>query len=59
MVALSPATDMFNKVCKVAIVAGRPILGGLDQNPPQIDLFWGDHADAVFDPVESMVLLTV
>jgi helicase required for RNAi-mediated heterochromatin assembly 1 len=52
MVALSPASDMFSKVCKIAIVAGRPILGGLDQDPPIIDLFWGDPDDAVFDPIE-------
>jgi helicase required for RNAi-mediated heterochromatin assembly 1 len=55
MVALSPASDMFEKVCKIAIVAARPILDGLDQNPPMIELFWGDHADTVFDPIERMV----
>lgn len=52
MVALSPASDMFEKVCKIAIVAARPIFEGLDQNPPVIDLFWGDPADVAFDPVE-------
>jgi helicase required for RNAi-mediated heterochromatin assembly 1 len=52
MVALSPASDMFEKVCKIAIVAGRPIFEGLDQNPPVIDLFWGDPSDVAFDPVE-------
>jgi helicase required for RNAi-mediated heterochromatin assembly 1 len=52
MVALSPMRDMFRTICKVAIVAARPIEGGLDQNPPQIDIFWGDHNEAVFDPVE-------
>ena len=52
MVALSPASDMFQKVCKIAIVAARPISNGLDQNPPMIDLYWGEHTDAAFDPVE-------
>lgn len=52
MVALSPASDMFEKVCKIAIVAARPIIHGLDQNPPRIDLFWGDPTDVAFDPVE-------
>lgn len=52
MVALSPMTDSFRSVCKIAIVAARPIEGGLDCNPPQIDIFWGDLDDAVFDPVE-------
>lgn len=54
MVALSPANDMFEKVCKIAIVAARPILNGLDGNPPRIDLFWADPMDAAFDPVECM-----
>lgn len=44
---------MFKTICKVAIVAARPIEGGLDQDPPMIDLFWGDVKDLVFDPVES------
>lgn len=45
---------MFEKVCKIAVVAARPVAEGLDQNPPMIDLFWGDPSDAVFDPVERM-----
>jgi hypothetical protein len=52
MVALSPANDNFRSICKIAIVAARPLEGGLDQNPPQIDIFWGEVDDAVFDPVE-------
>jgi helicase required for RNAi-mediated heterochromatin assembly 1 len=54
IVALTPATDMFRSICKIAVVAARPLEGGLDQDPPQIDLFWGDRDEAVFDPVESM-----
>lgn len=50
IVALSPQKDNFNTICKVAVVAARPILGGLDQNPPQIDLFFAEDRDAVFDP---------
>lgn len=53
MVALTPARDMFRTVCKIATIAARPILGGLDQNPPTIDLFWGDIGDIALDPVES------
>ena len=52
MVALSPMNDAFQSICKMAIVAARPITGGLDRNPPEIDIFWGDAKDAVFDPVE-------
>jgi helicase required for RNAi-mediated heterochromatin assembly 1 len=44
---------MFKTVCKIATVAARPIEGGLDQDPPTIDLFWGDMKDFTFDPVES------
>lgn len=50
---------MFEKVCKIAVVAARPIAEGLDQNPPMIDLFWGDPSDAVFDPVERMYSTTL
>lgn len=52
MVALTPMRDNFRSICKVAIVAARPYEGGLDQNPPQIDIFWGDPNDAAIDPVE-------
>jgi helicase required for RNAi-mediated heterochromatin assembly 1 len=52
MVALSPENDVFGTECKIAIVAARPFIGGLDQNPPQIDLFWGDIGEAAFDPSE-------
>lgn len=55
MVALSPQNDNFQTICKIAVVAARPVEGGLDQNPPLIDLFWGDTEDAVFDPVESEI----
>ncbi len=53
LVALSPARDMFRTVCKIATIAARPIIGALDQNPPTIDLFWGDIGDIALDPVES------
>jgi len=53
IVALSPEGDNFRKICKIAVIAARPIIGGLDQNPPTVDLFWGDSDEAVFDPAES------
>jgi helicase required for RNAi-mediated heterochromatin assembly 1 len=52
MVALSPMDDGFRSICKTAIVAARPYLGGLDQNPPQVDLFWGNIDEAVLDLAE-------
>ncbi|RFU29613.1 hypothetical protein B7463_g6744, partial [Scytalidium lignicola] len=57
LVALSPSRDMFRTICKIAVVAARPISGGLDQNPPQIDLFWGDDNDADIDPNESYMMV--
>lgn len=59
IVALSPMSDMFQKQCKVAVVAARPIEGGLDQNPPTIDLFLGEIDDAFINPVEREYLWLV
>lgn len=52
IVVLSPSSDMFRSICKVGTVAARPIEGGLDCNPPTIDIFWGDVEDAVLNPTE-------
>jgi len=54
-VALTTHRDLFNTICKVAIVAARP-LGGLKKDPPEVDIFWGDPNDAEFDPAESKSL---
>jgi helicase required for RNAi-mediated heterochromatin assembly 1 len=50
MVALS--SDMFKTECKIATVVGRGLLL-LHQNPPAIELFWGNDEDVVIDPVQS------
>lgn len=52
MVAISSHRDCFRTTCKVAIIAARPLIGGVDQNPPQVDIFFGNHREAVFDPDE-------
>jgi helicase required for RNAi-mediated heterochromatin assembly 1 len=57
MLAVSTAKDMFKTVCKIATVAQRPFLGGLDQIPPEIDLFWARPVEAVFDPSEELVMV--
>ncbi|PQE15630.1 DEAD box helicase protein [Rutstroemia sp. NJR-2017a BBW] len=57
LVALSTSTDLFRSICKVGIVAARPIEGGLDRNPPTIDIFWGDVEDATLNPTESYVMI--
>jgi helicase required for RNAi-mediated heterochromatin assembly 1 len=55
IVALSPERDMFGSICKVAIVAGRP-MSGLEVDPPEAEIFWGDIADAVIDPSECRMI---
>ncbi|ROV99204.1 hypothetical protein VPNG_08197 [Cytospora leucostoma] len=55
IVALS--TDQFHKDCRVAVVAQRPIEGGLDQSPPSIDIFWGDSEQAVVDPDQELIMV--
>lgn len=57
VVAISTAKDNFNSICKIAIVAQRPFVSGLDMNPPEIDIFWARPDDAVFDPSEALVML--
>lgn len=56
LVALSPARDKFRTICKLAVIADRPLKGGLDQDPPTVDLFWADPNEAVFDPLESPLI---
>ncbi|KAG9242476.1 P-loop containing nucleoside triphosphate hydrolase protein [Calycina marina] len=57
LVAISTERDMFSTVCKCAIVAARPYEGGLDQDPPTVDLFWAVEDEAVLDPSESYIML--
>ncbi|KAK7737338.1 hypothetical protein SLS53_006641 [Cytospora paraplurivora] len=54
---LALSTDHFRKDCRVAVVAQRPIEGGLDQCPPSIDIFWGDSEEAVVDPDQELVMV--
>lgn len=44
---------MFRSICKVGTVAARPIEGGLDRDPPQVDIFFGDDGDIILNPTES------
>ena len=57
VVALTPHTDNFMSVCHIAVVADRPILGGLDQNPPTVDLFWADNNNFALDPITPYVMI--
>ncbi|CZR63092.1 related to NAM7-nonsense-mediated mRNA decay protein [Phialocephala subalpina] len=57
IVALSPARDRFRTQCKVAIIAARPFEGGLDQNPPTVDLFWASVEEFDFNPFDEWVMV--
>ncbi|KAB8296756.1 hypothetical protein EYC80_002173 [Monilinia laxa] len=57
LVCLSPSSDMFRSICKVGTVAARPLVGGLDRDPPQIDIFFGDYEDVILNPSESFVMI--
>jgi len=48
LVALTPKSDMFRKICIVAVVAARP-LDGLQKNPPELDLYFGRPDDLNLD----------
>ena len=47
---------MFTSVCRIAIVAARP-LAGLHQNPPEIDLFFGGPDELEIDPQQEWVMV--
>lgn len=55
IVALS--SDNFQSDCRVAIMAQRPIEGGLDQNPPTVDIIWGSADQAIVDPDHELVMI--
>lgn len=55
IVALS--TDLFKQDCRVAVVAQRPIEGGLDQSPPVIDIIWANVDQALIDPNQELVMV--
>jgi len=55
-VVLTPADDMFQKKAIVATVAARP-LTGLQNNPPEIDLFVARAEDLEIDPAMEFVMV--
>lgn len=56
LVALSPADDAFQTTCVLATVAARP-QSALDQNPPEIDLFFARPEDAEIDPMKKWIMV--
>ncbi|KAF2264215.1 P-loop containing nucleoside triphosphate hydrolase protein [Lojkania enalia] len=57
LVALSPMDDRFQHKCVLAVVGARPITGGLDQNPPEIDLFFARPEDEEIDPSRRWIMV--
>lgn len=55
IVALS--SDYFKTDCRIAVVSQRPVEGGLDKNPPEIDITWADVNQAVIDPDQDLVMV--
>ena len=56
IVALTPAQDMFQKQCIVAVVAARP-LTNLELNPPELDLYFADCSDLTVQPHDAFVMV--
>ncbi|KAL9022269.1 MAG: hypothetical protein Q9185_000511 [Variospora sp. 1 TL-2023] len=56
LIALSTAQDVFKTVCKVGVVAARP-LSGVQLNPPEIDVFFGSPDEIEIDPQQEWVMV--
>lgn len=56
LVVLTPTSDMYNSKVLVAVVAGRS-LAGLEQNPPEIDLFIPRAEEQEIDPAVEWVMV--
>jgi helicase required for RNAi-mediated heterochromatin assembly 1 len=56
LVALSPIEDAFKSICILAVVAARPI-SALDQNPPEIDLFFASPEEQEVDPTQKWIMV--
>lgn len=56
LVALTPADNNFASRCIIALVAARPIQG-LQQEPPQIDIFFCRTEDIQIDPQQAWIMV--
>ncbi|KAL8945072.1 MAG: hypothetical protein Q9216_000056 [Gyalolechia sp. 2 TL-2023] len=56
LIALTPVHDMFKTVCKVGVVAARPLMG-VNSNPPEIDIFFGGPDEIEIDPQQEWVMV--
>lgn len=55
IVALSD--DNFRTDCRIAVIAQRPFEGGLDQNPPLVDIIWANPDQAVINPDQDLIMV--
>lgn len=56
LVALTPVNDMFKTICRIAVVAARP-LEAVQQNPPEIDIYFGGSDEIEIDPQQEWVMV--
>ena len=56
LVALTPASDAFKTVCRVGVVAARP-LSGLQNTPPAVDIFFKTPTELEIDPQQEWLMV--
>ena len=56
LVALSPISDKFQRECRVAIVAARP-LTGVQANPPEVDILFATPQEYEVDPLQEWLMV--
>jgi len=56
LVALTPVNDMSKTICRIAVVAARP-LEAVQQNPPEIDIYFGGPEEIEIDPQQEWVMV--
>lgn len=56
LIALTSIHDMFQTICKVGIVAARPLVG-VQNNPPEVDIFFGSPDELEIDPQQEWVMV--
>ena len=58
LVALTPIDDLFQTQCTMAVVAARP-LAAVEQNPPEIDLYFASPNQIQIDPEQEWLMMEV
>ena len=58
LVVLSPVEDLFQSQCTLAVVAARPLVA-VEQNPPEIDLYFANPGQIQLDPEQEWLMMEV